>query len=670
MIGAVCMAGGLMAAGGALAQDGGTEDGGADIDVITVKGQALSPADTGFSTTVLGAEDIRRKGIVEINELLEDIPGVNLRDYGLGGVASQTVIRGFGNGTHGGDLGVVIDGIPLNEANSHADGYVDLNVVVPLEIAAFTVYRGPVSALYGNFNRGGLLALTTRAGGDYTELDVSAGSFDTFDVQAALGREVGESQRYNIAGQYYDTDGFRPQSDVTRATVSARAGFDLTDRLDIAVSARSHKTDADSAAYITFDQFERDPYGIDPRTKNDGVDKVFNTLRADIGYTLAPDLKLLTYGYGTWQDFTRWFTRGGATAPAWRQREESYQRTVFGIGTSLNGRDTVVGRPVDFVVGVEAFDESTDFVYFEDVQNRRRVNPAEFDRESTLTSVSAFAEANADLTDAITLSLGVRADRLSGDCTPLGPETGAAPCGDFDAVTNVSPKAALRAEVLPWLTLRTSYSEGFALAQGFAKFAADAQDLGVNELRQLEAGLQLTPMAGLILDLVAYRITSTNEINEILPGEFENFGETLRRGIEVSLDWQPAEQFFIQGVYTAVDSEVEENPNAALIGNQVTGVPEQSGTLTLGYYPVEDLLLSTTVRYVGSYFANAANTLEADDFTVLDLDASYRLPTRTPMRVFIAADNVTDEVYASTIFSIGASPGAPRTLRGGIQIGF
>jgi hypothetical protein len=30
---------------------------------------------------------------------------MNARDYNLSGVANQVVIRGFGNGGHGGDLG-------------------------------------------------------------------------------------------------------------------------------------------------------------------------------------------------------------------------------------------------------------------------------------------------------------------------------------------------------------------------------------------------------------------------------------------------------------------------------------------------------------------------------------------------------------------------------------
>lgn len=41
---------------------------------------------------------------------------------------------------------------------SHADGYFDLNVVVPLELEEIAVHQGPVSVLQGNFNRAGLVS--------------------------------------------------------------------------------------------------------------------------------------------------------------------------------------------------------------------------------------------------------------------------------------------------------------------------------------------------------------------------------------------------------------------------------------------------------------------------------------------------------------------------------
>lgn len=640
------------------------------VDTITVKGQIFRGVDSSYSATNISTEDIRIKRVYEINELLEDVPGVSIRDFGLGGVASSTVIRGFGGGAHGGDLGVVIDGIPLNEANSHADGYVDLNVVVPLEVKGLTVFRGPVSALYGNFNRGGLIALETRNSGNYTELDVTAGSFDSFDAQAAYGKEIGDNQAYNFAAQYYRTDGFRPQSAADRGTVSGRGSFQISPEIDLSLSGRYHEAEAESAAYTTLEQFQTDSYGIDPRVQNDGADKTFGTLRADLGFILNDTNKVLAYAYGTQQDFTRWFSRGGADAPSWRQREETYDRDVYGLGTSLNGQMSLAGRNISYVAGIEHFDETTEFQFYDDLDNRRRVFPAQFNRESTLTSNALFAEADIALTDRLDLSLGVRADEFDGDCDTLGPETGTAPCEELDTVSNVSPKVGLRAQVLDQLQLRASYSEGFALASGFAKFAFGAQSLDVNELRQYELGATFRPISSVNLDLALYDITSSNEINEVTPGEFVNFGETSRTGFETSLSWDMSSQFQIQAVYGYADSEVEENLNPALIGNRVNGVPDHTATLIATYFPVPDIRLTATGRYIGEYFIDSGNTTKAPDYAVLDLDAAYSLNTKTPTQVFVSIDNVTDNVYATTINSLGASPGAPRAVFAGVQVGF
>ncbi len=640
------------------------------VDTITVKGQIFRGVESSYSATEISSEDIRIKRVYEINELLEDVPGVSVRDYGLGGVASSTVIRGFGDGAHGGDLGVVIDGIPLNEANSHADGYVDLNVVVPLEVKGLTVFRGPVSALYGNFNRGGLIALETRNSGNYTELDISAGSFDSFDAQAAFGKEVGDSQAYNFAAQYYRTDGFRPQSAADRGTVSGRGSFQLSPKVDLSLSGRYHEAEAESAAYTTLAQFQTDPYGIDPRVQNDGADKTFGTLRADLGFILNDNNKVLAYAYGTQQDFTRWFSRGGADAPSWRQREETYARDVYGLGTSLNGQMDLAGRTISYVAGIEHFDESTDFQFYDDLDNRQRVFPAQFDRESTLSSNALFAEADIALTDRLDLSLGLRADEFDGDCEPLGAETGAAPCEELDTVSNVSPKIGLRAQVLDQLQLRASYSEGFALASGFAKFASGAQELGVNELRQYELGATFKPISSVNLDVALYEINSSNEINEVTPGDFVNFGETSRTGFETSLSWDVSSQFQLQAVYGYADSEIEENLNPDLIGNRVIGVPDHTATLIATYFPIPDIRLSATARYIGEYDIDAGNTNKAPDYAVLDLDAAYSLKTKKPTQVFVSIDNITDNVYATTINSLGASPGAPRAVFAGVQVGF
>ena len=643
------------------------------LDAILVKGQALDLRDNAFSTTRLTGAAIAEDRVSDIDALFRNVPGMTVRSIGYGAVASSTVIRGFGGGGHGGDLGVVLDGIPLNEANSHADGYVDVQVLVPLEIEDLTVYRGPVSALYGNFNRGGLVAFQTRKSGDYAEFDGSVGDFGTVDLQAALGLPIGDRQQLNVASQVFHTDSFRRQSQTDRRTAAMRYGIALGDRVDLALSARVHDADADGAARVTRAQFDVDPYGIDPRTLNDAAFKNFRTLRADLNVTLGPELRLLSFAYGTRQDFTRYFTRP-VTATRFLQREETYDRRVTGAGSSLNGRALLAGRPLDFVVGVEAFDERTAFQFFDGLDNRRRVGAALNDRETTIESLSAFSEATWRAHRLLDLSLGARYDRFDGVCRRLGPEAGSDPCDTLETLDNVSPKIGARSQLVPWLQLRGSYSEGFGLPGGFTKYAPGAQSLDPNELEQVEIGALLTPWRDVSLDVVAYRIDSSEEIRTVSPGVFENFGATRRTGIEASARWQATATVEIGGVYGYADSEVTQNASTALLGNAVTGVPDHTGTLNVAWRPVESLRLDASYRHVGATWLDTANTRRGDGYDTLDVGASWQLRTRVPVRLYAGIDNVSDRVYATAAsLSFGdelLTPGAPRFVRVGVQVGF
>ncbi len=643
------------------------------LDRIVVKGQAIKRLDTVFSTTTLNEEDIRELRVTEVQELFREVPGMNVRDYNLAGVANQIVIRGFGNGAHGGDLGMVIDGIPLNEANSHADGYADANVLIPLEIAEITVYRGPVSALYGNFNRGGLVAYETRKGGDYAEADASFGDFDTFDAQAALGREWTYGE-LNAAAQYFRTDGFRPQSDAERFTVAGRYGVALAERFDASVSARYQTAEGRSAAYLTFDQFEADPYGIDQRVKNDGSQKDFFTARADFGYSISTDARLLGYVYSTQQDFVRYFTRGPANpSAAWRQREERYDREVYGGGFSLNGNTQFASRRIAYVLGVEAFTEDTQFQFYEDLDFRRRVSPAQFDRTLTLDSISAFGQADMRLSEILDVSLGLRYDRFTGECSPDGVEIPGGACGKFEAVDALSPKVGAQARLAPWLELRASYSQGFALPAAQAKFATGAQGLDPNTIRQYEVGARLTPLDRFALDVALYRVDSSNEFASPSPGEFVNLGETRRTGFEAGLEWQPVDAIDLLVAYAYAQSQVQDNLDPALIGNLVTGVPDHTLTADARVRPFAGLTLNATFRHVGEYATNGANTVFAPDYSTLDIGASYELGDLLPVpaRIYLDIENVGDVVYASSFNSLGSiATGTPRFIQLGLQVGF
>jgi outer membrane cobalamin receptor len=667
----------LAAAQPAQGQAGEAAEAPVTLESVVVKGQALRAAPSGYASTTFSAAEVRDKQISQPQELFRWVPGMNVRNFGLGAVADSISLRGFAGGGHGGDIGMVIDGIPLNEAMSHADGYADLNVVIPLEIEALTVLRGPVSPLFGNFNRGGLVLIDTRKTGAYRQADVSMGSGATADAQVALGTPLSSGQQLNLAAQVYRTDGFRPQSDTWRGTLASRWTIDLSPVLQAALSGRLHRGRGDSASYLTEAQFARDPYGIDPRVRNDGATKDYGTLRADLNWLIDPQLKLLSFVYGTQQDFTRWFTRpvSANAAVDWAQREEAYERGVFGAGANLNGQARLAAGRLNWVAGVETFRESTDYQFHDNLAFRTRVAPAILDRRSTLNSVSAFAEVEAPLHRLFRPTLGLRYDRFGGDCTRNGPETGVDPCGPLARIDHVSPKLALRADVLPPLRLRLSWSEGFALPSNFVKYALGAAGLEPNVFRQRELGAALKLADRFTADLAGYRIDSTQEIRTVAPGVYENFGATARRGWEASLAWEPVDDLRASLAWAQARSEVTGNASAALIGRAVAGVPRAVWTAALDWAPALGWGGGITLREVGRYAVNPANTLFYDGFRTLDVALNFSgRAAGSRYRAYLRIDNALDEVHATSVSVIGGqltyATGAPRTLRLGAQFDF
>ncbi|MFT4101646.1 MAG: TonB-dependent receptor [Burkholderiaceae bacterium] len=641
-----------------------------ELSAVEIKGQSTSGASAAFSSTRQDAEEIREQKVQQVQQLFRNVPGMNLSNLGLTGVADNMVLRGFGGGGHGGDIGFVVDGIALNEAMSHADGYGDLNVIVPLELDDMTVFRGPVSALYGNYNRAGVVALQTRRGGEYRNADLAIGNHRTLDTQFAGGFKIDDRQHLNLAAQAFRSDGFRPQSDGERYTLSGRYALKATPDLEIAISARAHQARANNPGYLTADQFYSDPYGIDRRMKNDGARKNFYTLRADVNYQLTPELKLLTYLYATQQDFTRWFTRGAATAASWSQREETYDRDVFGAGFNLNGRRATGIGMLSWVAGIETIRERTDYLKYENTDFRRRVGTADYDRQFTLNNVAAFAEAGLVVHPLFQPTVGVRYDRFTGECRLRGPELMTDPCNALPDVNHTSPKLGLRSRVHERVELRTSWTEGFALANEMSKYALGNSHVSPNIFRQTEIGANIKLARQLTVDVAAYRLRSSDEITMIAPGEYINSGSTRRTGVEFSALWLPAPSFDLSVTYGSANSRVLSNVDQTLVGNRVTAVPRMTSTVTANWRPAAGWQSTVIWRKVGDYAVNAANTDNYPGYQRWDLALSYTFAGTRPITVYAAIDNVTDKAYATSVSSVGYATGAPRMFRVGTQLSF
>jgi outer membrane receptor protein involved in Fe transport len=633
-----------------LAQPLMGESGAIELDAITVKGDVLHRNDIPTTVNRVNAEQFEDMTAVRTEEILEDVPGVEIGNYNMGGVANVIKMRGFDGGAHGGDIAIYVDGIPLNEGESHADGYADINVLIPLEIEKLDVFKGPSSVLYGNFARAGALAFHTRQRGEYSKAKLSFGSFDTWDAQGAFGLALAPGVYNNTAIQGARTDGFQDNSAWSRINASTRFTWDINAYLDVALSVRAHESDWDAPGYIPRSLFDAETTRQAPNAEDDGGHKRFYSERFDLGLSLTDDLRLLYWAYATQQDFTR-FAKFGYEPGG--QTERFYDRHVWGTGTSLNLDTLLAEKPFTGILGLEYYNEDTDWRRW-DTFNRVRLDETQ-DRAFNITTLSAFAQGEWELSRYFRPTLGVRYDRFGGSYDNRDPGT---PHFDQDMhdYSHWSPKLGFRSLVLDGLDLRASYSEGFALPDGEAKYQSDPT-VSPETIKQYEIGLTYDPSELLLVDIAAFILDTENEIQEypIDSGVYRNLGETRRTGIEAAVELRPIDGLTLSGDIALINSEIRNNSDPALDGKEIAGIPGQVSSLMAEYRSPRGFGGKVKWRHVGSYYIDDINTESYEGYDVVDLGVSYQRhfggEDARKLRLAFEVKNVFDEWYSQAVWS-------------------
>lgn len=167
--------------------------------------QAVEPADlpedpTSFTTVIY--PDAYRGENASLEDVLSEVPGVQVRRFGGPGQASEVSIRG----STAAQVVILLDGVRLNSAQT---GAVDLSTIPLALLDRIEVSRGGGSAQVGSDAIGGVIHLISKRAETRTETAVtgSAGSFDTYQVSAVDRRSLLGTQ--TVLGY----DGFFSQGD-------------------------------------------------------------------------------------------------------------------------------------------------------------------------------------------------------------------------------------------------------------------------------------------------------------------------------------------------------------------------------------------------------------------------------------------------------------------------
>ncbi len=640
------------------------------LEDITVKGEAIPRSLVPATVNIVTEKEIEDLNIQRTDEILEEVPGIEIRNFNQGGVANALIMRGFRSGAHGGDVAIYVDGIPLNEGESHADGYADMNVIIPLEIERVEVYKGPSSPLFGNFARAGAISFITKKTGIYQKIRTKFGSFDTLDVEGAFGHKFSKSLQTNMAFQFYRTDGYQENSEWIKGNFSSRFSYKFSEKFDASLSLRFHSSEWDAPGYIPEYQFNDRDWSREQaiNAEDDGGEKEFYSQRLDFGYNFSQNIRLLYWVYATQQDFTR-FAKFGYDPGG--QTERNYVRHVYGTGGNINFDTNLASYPIFAVLGLEYYYENTDWKRW-NTSNRVRIEQTQ-DREFVIETFSLFSQLNIEFSRYFRPQIGFRYDIFGGDYDNHDPGTSGFHY-DMNDYSAFSPKVGFHSLVLDSLDLRVSYSQGFALPKGEAKY-----DPSINvdpvKIQQYEIGFTFTPLDQFFLDMAAYILDTTNEIQENPPGsgQFENIGKTRRKGIELEFKYKPLKGLELFGNLSLMDAKIIDNPDLSLEGKKVKSVPKDIFNLGFKYNSPLGLIAIFKWRHVGKYYTDDLNEHTYDGYDVVDSSFIYEITDKKGVsyKFFVNVDNLFDEHYAQSVFySRGTNNYAvawPRTFWVGFQ---
>ncbi|MBE9504952.1 MAG: TonB-dependent receptor, partial [Proteobacteria bacterium] len=229
------------------------------------------------SVTVITANEIEKQQVRYVNEVLREVPGLDVVQSGGPGRNTSIFIRG----SNSGHLLVMIDGVQVNSPTTGSYDFANLTVD---NIERIEVVRGPQSTLYGSDAMAGVINIITKKGTGKPAFTIKAegGSYDTKKGNVAV-RGGNKKLDYSLAFSMIDSDGFSAASEANgnteedgyeNKTLSAKMGYQISENINVGLTARRFDAEAE----------------IDGGSSGLGVDDPNYTMETD-STTIAAKLK-------------------------------------------------------------------------------------------------------------------------------------------------------------------------------------------------------------------------------------------------------------------------------------------------------------------------------------------------------------------------------------------
>ncbi|MFD2437851.1 TonB-dependent receptor family protein [Modicisalibacter luteus] len=645
--------------------------------------------------SVVEEENIQRgQQRVRLDESLVLVPGMYLQNRNNFAQGERIAIRGFGARTPWGVRGItlMVDGIPytLPDGQAQTDA-IDLDSAQRIE-----VIRGPAAVQYGNAS-GGVISVTTADGRDDPGSGVRFGvGSDGYRKLSAQNGGVNGPWSHHLSFSALDTEGYRDHSSAEKYLFNGKLRRELGhDRAITAIVNLLDSPYAEDPGGMTRELVQEDRRGtVDSEGYYD-----YSPERIDSGQEVDQQVFGLQYedlsagpgqfylkGFYLHRDYQQQLAfAGGSRSITDVQNYVAYDRDYYGGSAEYHQALDLGGLPLRYMTGIDVArqvdDRHSDDVLIDGGHVRRSQ-----DETQKATSIGAFVQADLDLTERWTLSLGTRYDRVKFDIDDQLLSDGEDGSGErtFD---QWSGSAGLSYHYLPahqlYLSTGTSYE-----TPTFSEFAnpnGGGFNPGIEPQKawNREIGLRGHFANGLNYDVAVFSTYVRDSLiayeNDAGKSYYRNAGKSRQEGIETSLGWQLTPAWRIDSALTLARYEFEDytTGNNDYDGNRIPGLPEQTWVNWLTWEGLDQRFATLETQYIGDMYADDANEVEVDDYWLVNLRAGegWRLGADTLLKGYLGVRNLFDrEHYANLLINASSeryfdtAPG--RTFYAGVEFGF
>ncbi|MBT2619672.1 TonB-dependent receptor [Chryseobacterium sp. ISL-6] len=159
-----------------------------DIETVEFQGKFISTPykNANQNITVISKEEITNSPAKSIDEILQQVPGMDIRRRGANGVQSDVAFRGSSSE----QVLLLLNGIRMNDSQT---GHNSLNIPIDLEdVERIEIVKGPAARRFGQNAYAGVINIITKTNpGKRVKISAEGGDYETygFGLNAQLGNE-------------------------------------------------------------------------------------------------------------------------------------------------------------------------------------------------------------------------------------------------------------------------------------------------------------------------------------------------------------------------------------------------------------------------------------------------------------------------------------------------